>query len=177
MGPYFFLSFSQRKSLHVILGKWKKQGKSLELDWWSPLAGTYPVEHKFAWSWIRVLGLPLQFWTASAMKELGDECGGWIETEEETSLKNHLLWARLKVRGSFNNIPREVEVSDGDHIFSLPIWVEAPTRFRRTREVGLDNLKANLLYENGMLCFAEPQKVMETKHKLGLKRGEIHTGY
>lgn len=149
----------------------------VELDWWSPLAGTYPVEHKFAWSWIRVLGLSLHLWIANTMKELGDKCGGWIETEEETSLKNHLRWARLKLRGSSNNIPREVEVSDGDHIFSLLIWVEAPTRFRRTREVELDNQKASLLYENGMLCFAEPQRVMKTKHILGLKRGEIPTGY
>lgn len=33
------------------------------------------------------------------MKEIGDYYGGWIKTEEST-LKNHLKWARTKVKGS-----------------------------------------------------------------------------
>lgn len=116
---FLFEFLSKEVAQCIILGKWKKQGKSLKLDWWLPLAGTYPVEHKFSWSWICVLGLPLHLWTANTMKELGNKCEGWIKTEEETSLKNHFLWARLKVKDSFNDIPWKVEISDGDLNFSF----------------------------------------------------------
>ncbi|KAF3642557.1 hypothetical protein FXO37_22455 [Capsicum annuum] len=155
---------------HEIPTRNDKQGKSLELDWWSPLSGTYPAEQKFAWSWIRVLGLPLHLWSANTMNKLGDKCGGWIETEEETSLKNHLRWARLKVKGTFNDIQKEIEISDGDLIFSLPVWVEAPIRFRRSEVVVLGKQKSSTLCKSGAVSFTELQKVAETNHILGLKR-------
>lgn len=44
------------------------------------------------------------------MKEMGDKCGGWLATEEETTIKDHLRWARIKVKGPIENIPREVEI-------------------------------------------------------------------
>ncbi|PHU07654.1 hypothetical protein BC332_24143 [Capsicum chinense] len=44
----------------------------------------------------RVLGLPLQLWNSDTMKKIGDECGGWLENEEETELRNHLRWARIR---------------------------------------------------------------------------------
>ncbi|KAH0729739.1 hypothetical protein KY290_000867 [Solanum tuberosum] len=85
------------------------------------------------------LGLPLQLWSENIMKEIGDKCGGWLATEEETTIKNHLRWARIKVKGPIENIPREVEIQDGCLIFSLPVWVEAPARFCRSEVVELDS--------------------------------------
>ncbi|KAG5576909.1 hypothetical protein H5410_057043 [Solanum commersonii] len=38
----------------------------------------------------RVHGLPLHLWYIRVMKEMSDKCGGWLENEEETELKNHL---------------------------------------------------------------------------------------
>ena len=85
------------------------------------------------------------------MKEIGDKCGGWLATEEETTRKppfflfflvlkkNHLRWARIKGKGPIENIPREVEIQDGGLIFPLPVWVESPTRFRRSEVVELDS--------------------------------------
>lgn len=43
------------------------------------------------------------------------------------------------MKGPIDNIPREVEIGDGDLIFSLPVWVEAPARFRRSEVVELDS--------------------------------------
>ncbi|KAG5577639.1 hypothetical protein H5410_057773 [Solanum commersonii] len=51
-------------------------------------------------------------------KKIGDQCGGFIETEEETSLKNHLHWARIKV------------VERG-FIYTIPVWCEIPVTVRR----------------------------------------------
>ncbi|KAF3618704.1 hypothetical protein FXO38_33296 [Capsicum annuum] len=116
---------------HILGGTWKRRSRSLKLEWWSPTVGAYPTQAKCDWFWIRALGLPLQLWSEKVMKQIGDECGGWLETEEETMLKNHLRWARIKVKGRLEEIPRFVEVADGDTVFSLPIWVEAPARYRK----------------------------------------------
>lgn len=52
------------------------------------------------------------------------ELWGLDETEEETKLKNHLRWARIRVRGSTNKISTSIRVADENTIFSLPIWME-----------------------------------------------------
>ncbi|WMV25015.1 hypothetical protein MTR67_018400 [Solanum verrucosum] len=58
----------------------------------------------------------------------------YIETEEETSLKNHLHWARIKVKGAGKLIPPAIEVVGGGMVFTIPIWVEAPVTFRVEKE-------------------------------------------
>ncbi|KAG5589820.1 hypothetical protein H5410_040334 [Solanum commersonii] len=50
-------------------------------------------------TWVRVVGLPLHLWAQKPFKAIGDFCGGWVETEEETHLRNHLKWARIKING------------------------------------------------------------------------------
>lgn len=57
------------------------------------------------------MGLLLHLWT-DVMRGIGEQCGRWIETEEETQLKNHLRWARIRVKGSLKKIPAYVEVSE-----------------------------------------------------------------
>lgn len=44
------------------------------------------------------------------MVEIGKKCSGWIETEEETTTKNHMKWASIKVKGPPEIIPRSVEL-------------------------------------------------------------------
>lgn len=44
------------------------------------------------------------------MKEIGEKCGCWFETE----LKNHLRWAKIRVNESSKKIPTFVEVEDGE---------------------------------------------------------------
>uniref|UniRef100_A0A0V0GQT9 Putative ovule protein n=1 Tax=Solanum chacoense TaxID=4108 RepID=A0A0V0GQT9_SOLCH len=55
------------------------------------------------------------------MKKIGDRCGDGLETEE-TDLKNHLCWARIRVKGLTEKIPISIEIADEETIFSLPIW-------------------------------------------------------
>lgn len=54
-------------------------------------------------------------------------------TEEKTMLKNHIRWARIKVKGLLEEIPRFVEVDDGVMVFS-PNLVEALARYRRVKD-------------------------------------------
>ncbi|WMV32463.1 hypothetical protein MTR67_025848 [Solanum verrucosum] len=68
---------------------------------------------------------------------------GWLESEEETSLKNHLCWARLRVKRPAEKIPPLIEITDGDLIFTLLIWCMPPMRYRHSK-LGLpDNQDVN----------------------------------
>lgn len=170
-GIQFLFEFQTRKDAqHILLGNWKRQGKQLVLDWWSPTSTAYPAHFKFDWFWIRVLVLPLHLWSESIMKKTGDKFGGWLATEEETTIKNHLRWARIKVKGPIDNISREVEIGDGDLIFSLPVWVEAPARFRRSEMVELDSRDVSPRLEKEGDKVVDSIKEMSTSHTLGLRK-------
>ncbi|KAF3666149.1 3-hydroxyisobutyryl-CoA hydrolase-like protein 2, mitochondrial [Capsicum annuum] len=64
-------------------------------------------------------------------------CGGFIETEEETTLKNHLYWAWIKVRGDGKKIPKELEISDEGFVYQILIWTEATVTVRKKEVAGL----------------------------------------
>ncbi|WMV45903.1 hypothetical protein MTR67_039288 [Solanum verrucosum] len=63
-------------------------------------------------------------------KEIGDGCGGWLEIEDERGLKNHLRWARIRVKGPREKISATIDVGDGD-LISFPIWPELPSIDRK----------------------------------------------
>lgn len=72
--------------------------------------------------------MPLQLWSQKVFREIGNLCGGWIRTEEETELRNHLKWARMKVRGDGDSVPKSVELVHEGLTFKVPIWVEMPVK-------------------------------------------------
>ena len=38
-------------------------------------------------SWVRVVGLPLHYWSGEMFKRIGECCGGFVEVDEETKIK------------------------------------------------------------------------------------------
>lgn len=72
-------------------------------------------------------------------KAIGDICGGWLKTKEETTLRNHLKWARIRVCSDGNNILMEVKVKNGGVIFKMQIWAELQAR-AYVRDRGASNL-------------------------------------
>lgn len=53
----------------------------------------------------------------------------WMATNKgETSLKNHLKWARLKIKGVGSNVPTKIIIEDKGLVFIIPIWNETPMR-------------------------------------------------
>ncbi|KAH0704280.1 hypothetical protein KY285_018558 [Solanum tuberosum] len=119
-GLNFLFEFQSRRAAeHILMGEWKRQDQILKLDWWHPTKGVFPDTTKFDWYWIRV------------MRKIGDKCGGWLENEEETELKNHLRWARIRVKGPREKIPPSIEVKDENLVFSMPVWCEEPATYRK----------------------------------------------
>ncbi|KAG5596280.1 hypothetical protein H5410_037512 [Solanum commersonii] len=51
-----------------------------------------------------------------------------LETEEETQLRNHLKWARIRIKGDGADIPKEVTIDGGEICYTMQIWTESPVR-------------------------------------------------
>uniref|UniRef100_A0A0V0IPF3 Putative ovule protein n=1 Tax=Solanum chacoense TaxID=4108 RepID=A0A0V0IPF3_SOLCH len=77
---------------------------------------------------------PLHLWSKTVFQEIGEICGGWVATEEETKLKNHMKWARIQVANDGSKIPKEVAVLWNDIKFYFQIWPECSPRFETMLE-------------------------------------------
>lgn len=106
-GLFLFELPSRKRAEHVLNGVWEWRKTRMVLEWWKPTSGCWPAEINRDWIWVRLLGLPLNLWSQEILKQIEDQCGGFIETEEETMLKNHLHWARIKVKGDGKLVPTE----------------------------------------------------------------------
>lgn len=93
---FLFELSSMRDAEHVLPREWHLRKSKVVLEWWTPTTSCWPEEMKCSWAWIRLRGIPVNLWSQEVFKAIGDHCGGWIKTEE-TTLKNHLCWARIKV--------------------------------------------------------------------------------
>ncbi|KAF3626499.1 hypothetical protein FXO38_28511 [Capsicum annuum] len=131
----FLFEFPNRyMAEQVPWGEWQWKKSRLKLEWWNPAADCVPINHKPKSIWIRALGLPMHLWKEEIFREIGELCGGWLATEEETKLRNHLKWARIETRGDVRNMPTEVTISRDGVNFIIPIWVEGKTRFELSME-------------------------------------------
>lgn len=93
--------------------------------------GCWPAEEVRDWVWIQALGSTTVSVVKEIFKKINDLSGGFIKTQEETSLKNHLHWARIKVKGDGGKVLREIEVTDGGFVYTIPIWCEIPVTVKK----------------------------------------------
>ncbi|KAH0686409.1 hypothetical protein KY290_017992 [Solanum tuberosum] len=107
---------------------------NLSLEWWNPTTVCWPEEITRDRVWIRILGLPLCLWSQNTFEQIGEQCSGYIETEEETSLKHHLHWARIKLKGDGKSIPPEIEVVGGGMVHNLDMGGSSSHFQSRERE-------------------------------------------
>lgn len=88
---YFLFECSSRNQVEQIMeGTWEWKKIPVSLIWWNPLATTIEGSKGIESTWVRIIGLPLHLWSHTTFKSIGDCCGGWQETDEETTLHNHL---------------------------------------------------------------------------------------
>ncbi|KAG5599567.1 hypothetical protein H5410_030937 [Solanum commersonii] len=115
------LTESIQLAQQVMEGIWEWKKTPVKLIWWNPLVATVEERSTGKSTWVKILGLPLHLWSQKIFKAIGNLCGGWVETEEETTLRNHLKWARIRVCSDGNNIPREVKVENGGVVDQDPL--------------------------------------------------------
>ncbi|KAH0665318.1 hypothetical protein KY285_026524 [Solanum tuberosum] len=127
-GIFLFEFASKTTAEQVVEGDWVWKNFPVKMQWWSPTIGTSADYGRPKSTWVRVVGLPLHLWAQKTFKAIGDFCGGWVETEEETHLRNHLKWARIKINGDGSCVSKEVTIEDSSFQYTMQLWTEAPVR-------------------------------------------------
>ncbi|WMV37397.1 hypothetical protein MTR67_030782 [Solanum verrucosum] len=113
----------------TIHGQWIWKNYRFHLEWWKPTLGCIPRAATVEKIWVRAVGIPLHLWSKKVFKEIGEICEGWVATEEEIELKNHMKWARILVSNDGSSIPREVAISRNGVKYHFPIWAECKPRY------------------------------------------------
>ena len=67
-------------------------------DRWDPKVGCSQNGERAESVWVRVVGLPLHFWSQEAFRKIGDCCGGFVAVDVNTANFKELRWARISVR-------------------------------------------------------------------------------
>ncbi|WMV33326.1 hypothetical protein MTR67_026711 [Solanum verrucosum] len=136
-GNAFLFEFPNKHMAEQTLqGQWRWKNCSFHLEWWNPLIGSIPNSLKCKETWIRGVGIPLHLWSQKVFQEIGEVCGGWIATVEETELKNHMKWAGILVASDGRKIPKEVSIERNRITYHFPIWVECKPSFEIAPESG-----------------------------------------
>ena len=101
------------------IGRWSLQGYLLHLERWNQDLGCVRSKDLGKEVWVRVVGLPVHLWSRNVLKKIGDECGGFITVDEDTTSLVELLWARILVKCKGRDTPKIAEVTAGSRSFLL----------------------------------------------------------
>ena len=73
-----------------------------------------------------VVRLPLHLWTTEILKRIGENCGGFITINKDTTLKTQVIWARILVRVEGKTRPSMIHIQAGARSYELHVWWELP---------------------------------------------------
>ena len=76
--------------------------------------------------WVRIVGLPLHFWSREVFKRIRQSCGGFVAVDEETTLFSQLQWVHILVKTTRKDLPGSLQVLVGHTCFVVRLWWEAP---------------------------------------------------
>ena len=124
----FLLEFESQEEAERVLKRGVKcfENKMLMLEKWKPDLGCFRVRShaRKAWVWVRVAGLPFQFWKQRMFKRIGDCYGGFAAVDLETENFMQLQWARILVKTEREDLPRSLQVVMGSSCFVIQLWWE-----------------------------------------------------
>ena len=125
-GSLFLFEFSTASAAQKVLEEGIRflNGVRLSLDWWAPTMGCSRMEFQRDVSWVRIPGLPLQFWSMEFFKKVGDACGGFVVVDEETKEPCYRKGTRILVKNNGKEVPGRLEGIAEFASFSIPLWWE-----------------------------------------------------
>lgn len=126
---FLFEMPSRQEAARIMAGEWFWNGRKLTLKWWSPEAGTEIDAPISELQWVKALGIPLHAWSESTFKVIGNMCGGFVDTDEDTKRRNHLYWARICVKKSGTVLPNKIKLEVGDRNFEITILIDTHAKF------------------------------------------------
>lgn len=88
--------------------------------------------------WVRLFGLPVEFWDPEILEGIGNTIGNYVKTAEATKRGKYTTYARLCVYMNIAEpLPEYIELEYHDEVWQQPIDYEhIPFRCRRCHEYG-----------------------------------------
>ena len=127
------LEFEDLRKAHRVVSSGSRVlgGAHLGLDLWNPKTGCWVEEEMEQEAWVKIFGLPISLWSPVILKKIGEECGGFVEIDEQTRSMGEIQWARIlvKIRGDFRPSMLEIEVEE--EVYSVALWWEIRPVVRR----------------------------------------------
>ena len=99
-GPFILIEFENKAEADKVLLRGFRCFKDLflHLERWDPKVGCSQYCEQIKEVWVRVVGLPLHFWSREVFRKIGDCCRGFVAVDENTATFKELQWARLLVK-------------------------------------------------------------------------------
>ena len=91
----------------------------LHLERWAPKVGCSQNCERVKEAWVRVVGLPLHFWSREVFKNIGECCGGFVAVDEDTTASKEIQWARLLVKSEGFEWPSSLQVVVDSSCFAI----------------------------------------------------------
>ncbi|OIT21506.1 hypothetical protein A4A49_34292 [Nicotiana attenuata] len=157
---FLFEMPSRQEAVRVKAGDWYWNGRRFSLEWWSAVTGLAMVEPNSEHRWIKAFGIPLHAWSESSFRVIGELCGGFVDTDEDTKKRTHLHWARICVNKSIEDIPSKLELKVGELSYEISIISDAHTKLWVAGD-GVDCSSKGFMEEEGIrvLRFAADKSV------------------
>lgn len=146
---FLFEMPSRQEAVRVKAGDWYWNGRRLSLEWWSAVTGLAMAEPNSERRWIKAFGIPLHAWLESSFRVIGELCGGFVDTDEDTKKRTHLHWARICVNKSIEEIPSKLELKVGELSYEISIISDAYTKLWVAGD-GVDCSSKGFIEEEGV---------------------------
>ena len=96
----FLLEFESKGEALWVMQRGERNFRKfkVKLNLWEPEEGCCSEWIPKRELWVRLLGLPIQFWEPKVLERLGDACGGFIACDRSTKDMMNFQWARMLIR-------------------------------------------------------------------------------
>lgn len=138
-GALFLFKFTVEEDVALVLsGCWSYGRNNLSLCRWK--VGFDPAAdlQKSAPVWVRLPGLPLEYWDESIFKWIGNSFGHFVGVDDITRIKSHLVYACFCVQATMSmNLPNFITLKSGLGSWTQVLVYENATLFcQKCRKFG-----------------------------------------
>ncbi|XP_057872573.2 uncharacterized protein LOC131078814 [Cryptomeria japonica] len=102
-GLFLFRFTAEEDFIYIMSGSWSYGKHFLTLSKWKPGFDPSADLLRLALVWIRLLGLPLEFWDDTIFRWIGNSFGQFVVVDNAMMWKSRLVYARLCVNVVVNN--------------------------------------------------------------------------
>ncbi|RVX12788.1 hypothetical protein CK203_009733 [Vitis vinifera] len=109
-----------------VIARWAlrgEEGRGLKISKLGKALLLFEFENKFENGshakevWVRIVGLPLHFWSREVFKRIRQSCGGFVAVDEETTLFSQLQWVHILVKTTRKDLPGSLAGREVRHDF------------------------------------------------------------